>query len=591
MGLLRKPVRKACVLRFSGGAGRGNDPGGRGCVELAVRAGGAELGADSKQCFRYTKTRLSGGRPLKPRQGRCVRKGGAAIAIYSLNLRSIGKTTHAARTAGAHIRYITRPDAHPVMAGARMPVGRNTARAWLDAQEQADRKNARVIDKLTIALPRELDRRQRRRLVIAFAEKLTAGRASWLAAIHQAGKDASNPHVHLVVRDRDPETGKRVIMLSEKGACDRVRILWEETANAALQEAAQAVRIDRRSYAAQGIQKPPQRHRGPLFPGRDQFHRSRDAGLAAELGATEFVQHGQPFRLALAPPMQPEAGQLAPDKTTFPNKINLNREIGKSVGFLNSWFNNSSKKIRRPLKFSLGNVHQLPKIFNAENLFGHLQIDPQTDSLIEGEGILARKSEHYVGFYPAPITRLRNDPAHRLGQLIANDALGIVLGNRSDVFSQQDRGLYGWQAVYITGGNFNQCRHQVTKTIRHTFAALVSRSTQLHGGNFVPDVFGDSWPCVLNHQVENAPILQGKFLHWTNLDQFASFWKTILISSLFNCSAHCKKLYRDVTSGQVSRHDNTVRMPPIRHVNPPNLSRYAPPIRHVNPPICHDLGG
>ena len=70
-------------------------------------------------------------------------------------------------------------------------------------------------------------------------DRLAIGTMTALAAIHQAGKDAANPHVHLVVRDRDPETGKRVAMLSEKGACDRVRILWEEAANVALQEAAQ----------------------------------------------------------------------------------------------------------------------------------------------------------------------------------------------------------------------------------------------------------------------------------------------------------------------------------------------------------------
>ena len=33
------------------------------------------------------------------------------VAIYSLHLRSVGKTTHAPRTAGAHLRYITRPKA------------------------------------------------------------------------------------------------------------------------------------------------------------------------------------------------------------------------------------------------------------------------------------------------------------------------------------------------------------------------------------------------------------------------------------------------------------------------------------------------
>jgi uncharacterized tellurite resistance protein B-like protein len=35
----------------------------------------------------------------------------------------------------------------------------------LDEQEQSDRKNARVIDKLTLALPLELDEKQRIELI------------------------------------------------------------------------------------------------------------------------------------------------------------------------------------------------------------------------------------------------------------------------------------------------------------------------------------------------------------------------------------------------------------------------------------------
>lgn len=192
-----------------------------------------------------------------------------AIAIYSLNIRSIGKTTHAARTAGAHIRYIARPDAQAEIFGARMPTDPKAARRWLDQQERDDRKNARVIDKITLALPRELSRRQRRALVEKFGEILTAERASWLAAIHQDGEDTANPHAHLVIRDRDFETGTRVAKLSEKGACDRVRLLWETAVNDALVAVGSPEKVDRRSYAARGIETAPQRHRGPEIPAQE----------------------------------------------------------------------------------------------------------------------------------------------------------------------------------------------------------------------------------------------------------------------------------------------------------------------------------
>ena len=101
-----------------------------------------------------------------------------SVAIYSLHLRSIGKTTHAPRTAGAHIRYITRPEARADLLAARMPTERNAARRWLDREERRDRKNARVIDKITAALPIELDALQRRMLVMVFTERVTKGRAA-----------------------------------------------------------------------------------------------------------------------------------------------------------------------------------------------------------------------------------------------------------------------------------------------------------------------------------------------------------------------------------------------------------------------------
>jgi len=196
------------------------------------------------------------------------------MAIYSLNLKSIGRTTHAAGTAGAHVLYIARPDAQAELAAAHMPVDPNAARAFLNRGELADRKNARVADKVRIALPRELTPEQRMQLVQEFARDLTGDRVPWFAGIHASGKDAHNPHCHLVIRDRDIDTGKRVVRLSdsprdrakaglEPKAVDWVRELWETHANRALEAAGHDVRIDRRSLEAQGIDREPTIHIGP----------------------------------------------------------------------------------------------------------------------------------------------------------------------------------------------------------------------------------------------------------------------------------------------------------------------------------------
>jgi hypothetical protein len=199
------------------------------------------------------------------------------MAIYSLNISSIGRTTHDAGCAGAYVKYITRQSAEPEMfVGGGMPGDPREARNFLDRGERADRANARVADKLRAALPIDLSESDRAALVQAFGERLSEGRVPWYAAIHQSGPDDEhNPHFHMLVRDRDRETGKRVVRLSDsardwkaasrpgEAPCAYVRELWEELANEALERAGHDVRIDRRSLEDQGIDRIPQIHLGP----------------------------------------------------------------------------------------------------------------------------------------------------------------------------------------------------------------------------------------------------------------------------------------------------------------------------------------
>jgi hypothetical protein len=201
------------------------------------------------------------------------------MAIYSLRLAPIGKTTQKRPfTAAAHIRYITRKEAVSHVMAERMPEGRVRAMRWLRAEEKADRVNARVADKLVIALPRELSRQQHVELLWGFAEDLSQGRVSWFAAIHAKGKDRLNPHCHLLVRDRDVRTGKRVVMFSagQKETAQRaakgqpgpttlrkIREMWERHANRALERAGRSERIDHRRLVDQGQFRRAQVHEGP----------------------------------------------------------------------------------------------------------------------------------------------------------------------------------------------------------------------------------------------------------------------------------------------------------------------------------------
>lgn len=197
------------------------------------------------------------------------------MAIYSCNLRSIGRTTHQPGTGGAHIRYISRPDADPFILAQHMPEDHREARNFVDRAERAMRKNGRVIDKLRIALPRELTVQQRAQLVRDFMSDLSDNRIPWFAAIHQTGKDALNPHVHIAIHDRSIDTGRRALRLSDNArdrlkaglpgpkAVDWVRERWEHCANRALERAGHDARIDRRTLKAQGIDREPTIHEGP----------------------------------------------------------------------------------------------------------------------------------------------------------------------------------------------------------------------------------------------------------------------------------------------------------------------------------------
>ena len=185
------------------------------------------------------------------------------MAIFSLHHSSIGKSTQKKPfTAAAHLRYVTRPSACSRTTGARVPEKLRQLTAWIKEAEISDRKNARIFDKVMLALPRELNAEQRAELVRAYAEAVTQGQAPYCAAFHDMGKDAENPHCHLVIRDRHPDTGKRVIGLSEAGSTDRLREAWELACNRALEVARQPARVSRLSLEAQGIKREPTIHEG-----------------------------------------------------------------------------------------------------------------------------------------------------------------------------------------------------------------------------------------------------------------------------------------------------------------------------------------
>ena len=80
---------------------------------------------------------------------------------------SIGAKTHKARTATAHVSYIMRSNAMTNFQAENMPDGGRGTRVYFDRQwEKAGMpENARIADKLMLALPIELNQEQRYALV------------------------------------------------------------------------------------------------------------------------------------------------------------------------------------------------------------------------------------------------------------------------------------------------------------------------------------------------------------------------------------------------------------------------------------------
>lgn len=185
------------------------------------------------------------------------------MAIYSCSISSIGRKTHNEGSAGAHIRYIARDGATPIILGENIPLKPSKAALFFDKHEEAGRKNARVADKIRLALPIEHTPEQRVRLVRDFMAELTGGNVPWYAAIHQEGDDAHNPHVHIIICDKHVKTGKRTLCMSDnardwkkKGRpygkpVEWVRRTWEKIANSSLAASGCAARIDHRSLKAQ----------------------------------------------------------------------------------------------------------------------------------------------------------------------------------------------------------------------------------------------------------------------------------------------------------------------------------------------------
>ena len=174
---------------------------------------------------------------------------------------------------------------------APMEWARDRTRLWNTAESAESRRNSRVAREFQVSLPSELSAAQRLTLARNFARELSDryGVAVDLA-LHDP-KPSGDPrqfHAHLLTTTRevtheglgakaglDMQSTQRFCMgLSDhKAEYVAVRERWASLTNAAFREANIETRIDHRTLAAQGIERPPVVH-VPL-----EFYRNQAVGL------------------------------------------------------------------------------------------------------------------------------------------------------------------------------------------------------------------------------------------------------------------------------------------------------------------------
>jgi hypothetical protein len=169
---------------------------------------------------------------------------------------------------------------------------------WGAAELAEKRKDGRPGRRMTIALPAELTQKQQYTLLSRFAQILAERyqtAVDW--ALHQPdarpgspvdlpGGDLRNWHGHLMLPARvltSSGFGEKIRILDDRATgpveVEAIRTLWQDHANTALAAAGRNERINARSLAAQGTDRPPTAHLGRATIECEQ------RGIATERGA------------------------------------------------------------------------------------------------------------------------------------------------------------------------------------------------------------------------------------------------------------------------------------------------------------------
>jgi ATP-dependent exoDNAse (exonuclease V) alpha subunit len=213
------------------------------------------------------------------------------VAIYHLTVKCMSRSRGQSATAAAAYRSASRirdertGELHDysrkggvlhrelvVPAGA--PAwARHRERLWNAAEAAERRRNSTVAREFEIALPSELAPKARAQLAVDFARAIaTRHHCAVDVSVHRPGRggDTRNHHAHLLCTTR---------RLTSDGFKDKTRELddaktgevaywrerWAVLTNERLKERGLTIRVDHRTLEAQGIEREPTVHKGPLL--------------------------------------------------------------------------------------------------------------------------------------------------------------------------------------------------------------------------------------------------------------------------------------------------------------------------------------
>ena len=174
-----------------------------------------------------------------------------------------GLTSDYSRRGGVLHSEIVAPDNTPDWMHDR-------AQLWNSVEAVERRKDAQLAREIQLSLPHELTEDQRRDLVIGFVREQFVDQGMIAdIAIHapSAEGDARNHHAHIMLTMREltgDGFGKKV---REWNSTDRLtawREQWARHQNRELERHGHPARVDHRSYEAQGIDREPTQHLGPM---------------------------------------------------------------------------------------------------------------------------------------------------------------------------------------------------------------------------------------------------------------------------------------------------------------------------------------